>query len=233
MIRAIATLVAATLAAAITAAAPAALSAEAPSAEAQLLDFLEQLVDEPGTVIDIPRLPISHGERDALSVRFSVHPKRSITGVVPVRVMLHEGDVRIRSFAVSALVSRSQRVLVTRHRVPARQTITSEDVVMEDRSSTRLPRDTVSDPERVLGLRTRRTLAAGTLVRKSYLDQTPDVERGDPVKLFLKSGGLIIETSGRAEQDGVTGDWIRVRNHASRRIVIGRVGSDGAVHVEP
>ena len=80
-------------------------------------------------------------------------------------------------------------------------------------------------------MRTRRSLAAGTVVRSHFLERPPLVERGDAVTLRIIRGSLVIEARGQAKTSGNLGDSIRVENTDSRKIVTGRVSEDGSVHV--
>jgi flagella basal body P-ring formation protein FlgA len=212
--------------------APAFAFDEEPVAEARLVQMLDELVDEPDTRIDVPELPLTAKERADHTVRFSVNKRNELNGAVPVQVIVLDGDVRRRAFVVTAHVSRMHRVLVTRRKLPARQILTADDFVVEKRTG-RLPRDIVEDPRKALGLRTRRRLSAGVVLRTTQLDKPPDISRGDRVRLYLESGGLTIETAGKAQQDGFVGDWLRVRNPSSRRVVIGQLKADGAIHVQP
>ena len=59
----------------------------------------------------------------------------------------------------------------------------------------------------------------------------PVVERGDRVLLVLEDGPLRIQATGRAQESGVVGEWIRVRNLDSKRELSGRVDREGRIHV--
>ena len=58
------------------------------------------------------------------------------------------------------------------------------------------------------------------------------VRMGQQVKVVLASPGLRLETAGIALDTGVAGTRIRVKNTGSGRVFSGRVGADGAVHVQ-
>jgi flagella basal body P-ring formation protein FlgA len=82
-----------------------------------------------------------------------------------------------------------------------------------------------------LGRRVRRHVKAGDVLLAAWLEEAPRVRRGERVTLRLVRGPLRIEMPGRAEQDGVAGAWIRVRNASSGREVTGRVAEAGVVDV--
>ena len=92
-------------------------------------------------------------------------------------------------------------------------------------------RSLTGSEESLLGMRTRRSLAPGTLLRPQYLERPPLVERGDAVTLRIQRGGLRIEARGKAKDRGNAGDSVRVVNTDSKKIVTGRVAADGSVVV--
>ena len=82
------------------------------------------------------------------------------------------------------------------------------------------------------GLLARRRLAAGTVIRDSLVaEKKPDlvIRRNQVVRMRVQGLGFTVLALGQALQDGRPGDFIRVRNVDSRRIVTVRVAFDGSV----
>jgi len=128
---------------------------------------------------------------------------------------------------------RTRAVLVASRAIRPGEPLTREVVALEQRRAWRVPRDAVVDPAALEGLRARRSLPAGSVIRRSRLEASTDVQRGERIRVVLQQGALRIETSGRARQDGNAGDWIEAQTEGSRHLVIGRLGPDGALHVQP
>lgn len=77
----------------------------------------------------------------------------------------------------------------------------------------------------------KRTLLPGKAIPLSALGEPTVVFRGKTTKMIFKSGDLTITALGRPLDDGGTGEWIKIRNIDSGRLVSGVVLADGSVQV--
>ncbi len=89
----------------------------------------------------------------------------------------------------------------------------------------------VTDVKQALNKVAKRTLPAGRPISLSALGDPVLVERGQNTKLVFNAGDLVITASGVSMEPGSAGDFIKVRNVDSGRIVSGTVLSDGSVRV--
>jgi len=89
------------------------------------------------------------------------------------------------------------------------------------------PEKTASAIEQVAGRNLLRPLAAGSPLRRDWLVQPNDVNRGDPVQVEVLSGGARLAFTGKAESAGHAGDLIAVRNLSSKKIFQARVDGPG------
>ena len=83
----------------------------------------------------------------------------------------------------------------------------------------------------LMGKVSRRTLLPGRAIPAQAIDSPRAVRNGSVVKMIYRDGGLVIETTGMALQDGAVGERIRVRNVDSGVSVDGRVQADGTIMV--
>jgi flagella basal body P-ring formation protein FlgA len=58
------------------------------------------------------------------------------------------------------------------------------------------------------------------------------IKRGKMVKIVLENGPMMIVTFGLSEEDGSRGDFIKVRNISSNKIVYAKVIDDSSVRVD-
>ncbi|MBS3734233.1 MAG: flagellar basal body P-ring formation protein FlgA [Phycisphaerae bacterium] len=82
------------------------------------------------------------------------------------------------------------------------------------------------------GQKLRQRVSAGTILRAAHLAPAKleiVVRRNEPVMMQITGEGFVISTVGRALQDGRPGEFIKVQNVDSRRVVVAKVGFDGAV----
>ena len=77
----------------------------------------------------------------------------------------------------------------------------------------------------------KRALSEGTELRPTMLKKPVVIKRGDQTVITAGSGGLLVRMSGKALEDGVLGEQIRVQNLTSKRTIQGEVQSDGSVSI--
>ena len=82
-----------------------------------------------------------------------------------------------------------------------------------------------------LGLEARVAIYAGRPIRPSDLGPAAIIDRNQIVPIVFSTGGLNINTEGRALERGGIGDIIKIMNLGSRATVSGRISEDGRVHV--
>lgn len=90
----------------------------------------------------------------------------------------------------------------------------------------------VEVPEQAFERAARRTLRPGEPILARDLRIVPAVERNATVTVMARTGGIVVETLGKALEAGAVGEMVRVQNVDSRRTVTGRVVEPGLVLVE-
>ena len=86
--------------------------------------------------------------------------------------------------------------------------------------------------EKAIGLQAIRAIRPGQPLDSHNVAPPPVIHKGEPVKIFASKGSLQISTTGIATVDGRPGDFIRVKNIASNKLVYCRVDAPGIVTVE-
>lgn len=216
-----------------------AIAQDAPASSASLGSALEAFLRDrsPERVarIDLPPLDglAREAAREGRQVTFSVHPDQPLLGAVPVGVSLWKDGVLEQKSIVTAQVVVARPTLVARRALAGGTVVAAEDVAIEQRSVSSPHADALSEPGEAVSRKLRRSVGKGEPLRAALLDEAATVRRGDRVTVRLEHGALTIETAGRAEEAGGVGQWIRVRNLSSQRELLGRIGKDGVVHVEP
>jgi flagella basal body P-ring formation protein FlgA len=88
-----------------------------------------------------------------------------------------------------------------------------------------------TDPRPLVGRRLLRALGAGQAVRARHLEHDWAVERGRPVQIVAEVGGLAVAMPGKALGDGQIGDFVKVENTSSGRVIEGIV--EGPEKIRP
>lgn len=89
----------------------------------------------------------------------------------------------------------------------------------------------VRSRDELSGKVSQRTLLPGRPIPLQAVTNPRVIRSGSSIKMIYVDGGLRIETTGAALQDGGVGDFIRLRNTDSGVAVEGRVQADGSVLV--
>ena len=123
-------------------------------------------------------------------------------------------------------------VVVTRKPLGRYKPITEDDIMLETMELTNLSANVVTDPEAVLGKRTKRAIGAHVPLRADSVELPPLVKRGDLVVIIAQSKGLRITTRGVVKKKGRLGDRIPVVNVDSKKVLYARVIDANTVQVD-
>jgi len=109
--------------------------------------------------------------------------------------------------------------------------LAATDIRVEDRDVAGLAAEPVSLDSTFQTLRTRHALSVGRIILASDVDTKPLVQRNQQIQVRVKSGGVVIETSGIAMGEGHIGDRVTVRNPDSSKTYLAQVVAEGMVMV--
>jgi flagellar basal body P-ring formation protein FlgA len=130
-------------------------------------------------------------------------------GRISVGVRCGEQGEQVRY--MQAEISVMGRYLITAQPIAAGILVDSNMLEFRQGDLSRLPRQTIFDPDEVIGQQTRRPLAAGTIIQHHQLRPVPLVERGQQVVLEAGGAGYLITREGKALGPGGLGEQVRVR----------------------
>ncbi|MBL8757144.1 MAG: flagellar basal body P-ring formation protein FlgA, partial [Phycisphaerae bacterium] len=163
--------------------------------------------------------------------RYEVTPGgSSLSGRLPVRVDVYEGDrlAESASISVEALVARAVCIVATG--VGRGDVVTEADVTIETRWLSPAA-DTPPHPTVVIGQSARRRLEPGRVVTDDDVRAAVMVERGEEVSVHTLSGSVVLKSKARAMAQGRQGDLIEVRREGAARSFTARVSERGVVVV--
>lgn len=93
-------------------------------------------------------------------------------------------------------------------------------------------RGMILGPETQFGsLETRQTILEGNYALSNAVVKTPDVRRGDAVRIRLTAGGVVLSTTGTASEPGYLENSVRVITSKGKRELVGRLIENGTVEV--
>jgi flagella basal body P-ring formation protein FlgA len=200
----------------------------APVDRVRVLETMRKSLSREGAhleLLDTPRIPAPPGEL--------VFPMAALK---PAGNGIHSwvGFVRYgqdRHFPIRTMV----RVSIPGVRLVARgelhpgQMVTSQQVAVEAGEFGLAESDLLTDAADVVGKATRRTIAAGAVLRRGDFVELPLVTSGQIVEVEVRNGATRLLASGQAEQSGRRGEMIAVRNPSSGVRYRARVERPGSV----
>lgn len=133
---------------------------------------------------------------------------------------------------VPVTVSVQVPVLVTLRPLNRGDRVMAKDVDVQMRDRATLGTGWLQSTDQLQGQVLNRPLAAGALLLSTALAAERVVRRGQAVTLISGSGAFQVRAQGKALSDAAVGDALRVENPSSRRVVQGRVQTDGTVQIE-
>jgi len=170
---------------------------------------------------------VSAGGKD---IRFSCRlVQTGVKNLARVEVTVLSGTSKLGVRQVTFAMSYEHQQAVTKVDIPAGEVISPENIKIEKIQS--------NDPEPAgfkppYGLLARRRLPANTVLAPNMLESPePPVilKRNQNVLIRIERPGFLITAMGIAMQNGRAGDYIKVRNTDSMRIILARIKKDGTV----
>jgi len=175
--------------------------------------------------VSVPRLPAQN--QNAWTIPSPrVLPRGSFS--VPVEVMKEQGEKQI--FWIQGRLNVFRQVPVALRAIGLGERLQKSDIGLERKDLT-FAQDSTPNIEEIQGRRLKQSLRAGSVIFSNHIEQEKALRRGEVVKIRSGQGGWEVALSAVAEQDGVIGDSVRVRNPKSNLTLVGIVTGPGEVEL--
>lgn len=159
--------------------------------------------------------------------------KNSIYGDTCLLDIIFKADAQmIKKVRVEADIERMAPVFITSRPIEKNEVISEEDIYVQERGISDLPNKVIWDIKDIIGKRAKRDIQANTIFRRNLLEFPPLVKKGELVTILAESGSIRITTKGEATENGSKGDFIKVRNLNSKKIIGGIVLDRNMVKVD-
>lgn len=189
-------------------------------------------LDKDSYLIEIVRNPLS--EENITDDQFRV---RSLTRGEPIGPFtllaetIEQGKT-IKRVQISVQIRKFASVLVVTDRIARHKLLLNSMFEMKRMEITSLREQPVSVADTILGFRSARNLPKGKILTYGVMEQVPDIEVGREISIVFNQSGFKITVPGRAMQDGKRGEFVRVKNLTSGRIIMARVIDKSSVAIE-
>ncbi len=176
--------------------------------------------------VDLSVAPRREGRWDAVTV--------SCSGTIPWSIVVRTSAHVPAGFGFASgdTSGETTTVVAFRHTIRRGEVITADKLELVELQSSRA-QGSFSDIEPLIGRRMVQTLGAGVPVRERHLEMDWAVRANDPIVIETVTGEMVIAMAGVALEHGQAGDFIRVRNLRSGRVVVGMVTKEKKIIVSP
>jgi flagella basal body P-ring formation protein FlgA len=167
-------------------------------------------------------------------ITYTVKPSRDsdMMGKIPFTVNFDVDGKFYKRVWATATIEVFTNVVLTKRPLGRHRPITEDDIEIQKMDLAQLPADVITDPEMILGQRTRRAIGSKTVLRSSIVEFPPLLKRGDVVVIVAESGGLKITALGQVKKKGRLGERIPVINFDSKKVLYARVVDANTVKVD-
>ncbi len=165
---------------------------------------------------------------------FTVHRRSpEPIGLVSLEIEVSAREKPVQTIPLVARVAMVKPTVVARRAVNQSASIRAADLEVIPMTFHRLESTGFDDPGKAIGQRARRLIPEGTVVEADMLETSPLVFRGQLVRLISGVGSVKVTASGKAMQNGMLGEGIKVRTSEPRDVELDAVViAPGVVEVQ-
>jgi len=158
---------------------------------------------------------------------------RGITSSLSTPVRITVNDVTVKRVTLALKLHLYAMIPVANRAIHRHEALTEADVEYVEVDLTTLNGGSPMRPfADVLGVRATREIRAGENLTDRNSETTPMIGKGDQVTILLEAPRMSITTTGEAQQDGRLGDFIRIKNLMSEKVIQARVVAERLVQVD-
>jgi flagella basal body P-ring formation protein FlgA len=122
-------------------------------------------------------------------------------------------------------------VAIAAHAIVMGSVLKAADLRVEQRDISELPLGFLDDPDIAVGLTASRPIPGGAFITNQQLVAAKAVQRGQSVTLVADAGGMSVRMAGKALNDGLVNQRVKVVNLSSGKVVEGIARSEQVVEI--
>lgn len=132
---------------------------------------------------------------------------------------------------LTATITIYTHVIVANEHISRGQTIQTSNIKRLKKEISYMSRGYFTSMDQVVGKIARYAINMNDVILPTKISRPKLVKRGKEVVIQARAGSIIVKMRGTATADGALGDFIRVKNKRSRRLIQAKVIGDGLVEV--
>ena len=206
-----------------------------PEIEKIVSEFIVQQTHQNNRTVRIKEIRIPDSvilSKGRITYKVTVPRSRQLMGRCPIAVHFSVNGHTQKKVWATAVIEILGPVVVTRKPLGRHKPITEDDIEVQTLDLANLPANVLSDPDAVIGKRTKRAIGAQAPLRANSIELPPLVKRGDLVVIIAESESLKITTLGQVKKKGCLGERIPVVNLDSKKVLHARVVDANTVKID-
>lgn len=176
----------------------------------------------------LPDIPLPSGN---ISWKVDVKGNEEYLGETFFVFKLYANGVLFREDPIRVRIEIQKDFVVSAASLSKDAVISSNDVTTKKRWVRSIPLNAITDVDDAIGKALSVSVRPNMEIGRNMLKEVAAVKRGKIVQVVVETGALNITTTGLAEEDGVEGALVRVRNMSSNKIITARVVGESRVRV--
>lgn len=166
---------------------------------------------------------------------FSLKPltRKFPKGFFTIMATITRDGREIESRQVRLRIKHFAEVLVTQDRMNRATPLSQMQTKSKRRDITDLRERPLVNESELVGFQARRNLKRGEILTTGDIEPIPDVENGREVSIVYNDGGCHVTAPGRVLQKGSVGEYVKVKNTATNKVIVARVVDGSNVAVGP
>jgi flagella basal body P-ring formation protein FlgA len=153
-------------------------------------------------------------------------------GAIAVRVDIEADGRIVHRCMVSVLIRTYADVLVAEKAIQRHAEPGPDDVRTLRLETTLIQRRVLIGSSSLEGLRSRQIIPRGSILYEDLFERIPMVQRGERVKVHVRSGAVMLYTEGIVQDDGDRGDLVTVELASRHDRIRGRIDGEKCVTVQ-
>jgi flagella basal body P-ring formation protein FlgA len=137
-----------------------------------------------------------------------------------------------KSIRATAFVRVYERVVMSRGAFRKGYVLKQDDLYSTLMESGHMPKSVVREEGRVIGKPLVRSILPNAPITEDMVSETPLVKRGHKVVLSVEASGFSMRTMGETRQDASVGEYVKVVNLNSKKVITGLLVDENTVQVE-
>lgn len=183
--------------------------------------------------IEILSNPLKTAAVDSKNLSLRPLTQKEPLGLFSVMVRLYADGKVVETGQVRMKIKRFAEVLVVTDKFRRHELFAADRIAVKKMDVTNLVEQALFSIDETKGHRTKRNLKKGTILTKGAMESVPEVEPGMETLIVYNDGLFSITAPGIALQSGMAGDYIRVKNKATKKIIVARVVDNKVVAIDP